>query len=135
MTTPTKTQNLQIMKFLLQILQFLYCFYMLSFILPLFYPSSKINDFAIGTVLWKQGHVGVYIGNGECVEAKGINYGTIKSNVKDTKWKYGLTFDDMSYSYEKTIAGTSKQKNPYVKPVVTLRGGNSSECVKWLQFP
>lgn len=97
-------------------------------------PISQINDFAIGTVLWKQGHVGVYIGNGECVEAKGINYGTIKSNVKDTNWQYGLTFDDMSYSYEKTIVGTSKQKNPYVEPVVTLRVGNSSECVKWLQF-
>ena len=42
-------------------------------------PIAKIKDFAVGTVLWKQGHVGVYIGieNGVpmCVEEKAIDYG------------------------------------------------------------
>lgn len=45
-------------------------------------PISQVNDFARGTVLWKQGHAGVYIGDGMCVEAKGIRYGTVKTPVK-----------------------------------------------------
>ena len=57
---------------------------------------ENIKDFAIGTILWKSGHVGVYIGleNGipMCVEAKGIAYGTVKTKVSNNQWKYGLTF-------------------------------------------
>ena len=52
-------------------------------------PIAKINDFAPGVVLWKSGHVGVYIGkvNGVpmCIEAKGINYGTVMTKVSATK--------------------------------------------------
>ena len=35
-------------------------------------PISKWQQFAVGTVVWKSGHVGVYLGNGKVVEAKGI---------------------------------------------------------------
>lgn len=97
-------------------------------------PISEIKDFAVGTVLWKKGHVGVYIGNGLCVEAKGIDYGTIKSKVSDTDWKYGLTFSDMTYEYDKKVEGTSKGKNPYIKPILTLRKGSKGTGVKWLQW-
>ena len=37
-------------------------------------PMSRVNDFAVGTVLWKKGHVGVYLGDGLVAEAKGIDY-------------------------------------------------------------
>ena len=60
-------------------------------------PISKLSTFPIGTVLWKSGHVGVYIGGGYCVEAKGIDYGTIKSKVSATKWEHGLLFSDIQY--------------------------------------
>ena len=30
-----------------------------------------------GDILWKPGHVGIYIGNGRCVEAKGVHYGIV----------------------------------------------------------
>ena len=48
---------------------------------------NKIDETMIGWAVWKSGHIGVYIGSGQVVEAKGINYGTIISNVKDTAWK------------------------------------------------
>lgn len=95
---------------------------------------STIRDWAVGVVLWKKGHVGVYIGNGYCVEAKGINYGTIKSRVSDTNWSCGLTFDDLSYAYDTKIEAEGKQSNPYPVPTVTLRKGAKSDAVKWLQF-
>lgn len=101
-------------------------------------PISQINHFAIGTVLWKSGHVGVYIGmeDGEhmCIEAKGIDYGTVKTKVSATKWQYGLTFDDISYDYDVPILGKDQYKNPYPTPVASLKKGMKSEYVKWLQF-
>lgn len=101
-------------------------------------PISEIKKFAIGTVLWKEGHVGVYTGmeNGipMCVEAKGIDYGCIKSKVSSTNWKYGLTFDYISYEYTTKVSGTSKSKNPYTTPTTNVKYGNKGESVKWLQF-
>jgi len=106
-------------------------------------PIANIKDFAIGTVLWKSGHVGVYVGmeNGVpmCVEAKGINYGTIKSKVSDTKWQYGLTFSWISYVYDVSVAGTWKGTNPYREPAelleyVSAKRNVINEDVKWLQW-
>lgn len=109
-------------------------------------PISKVNDFAIGTVLWKSGHVGVYIGDGYVVEAKGINYGVIKSKVASTKWVYGLTFSDISYDYNVKVPGTWRGSNPYSVPgtLVTSKVNAKSrgtrnyisegEQVKWVQF-
>ena len=88
-------------------------------------PIARIEDFAIGTILWKKGHVGVYIGiQGAvpmCVEAKGIDYGCIKSKVSDTKWINGLTFPWLTYKYQNKIAGTWKGKNPYEEPMATIK--------------
>ena len=109
-------------------------------------PISHLDEFAVGTVLWKSGHVGVYIGGGYCVEEKGINYGCVKTKVSSTPWKYGLTFSDMSYDYDVHVTGTSKTVNPYQEPtkIVTSKAqakacGVSSyiyqgEGVKWIQW-
>lgn len=113
-------------------------------------PIAKINDFAVGTVLWKSGHVGVYIGkvNGVpmCIEAKGINYGTVQTKVSSTKWVYGLTFKDMTYTYETKVPGTRKGTNPYTEPTMTVTSKaqarkknikvflSTGEGVKWVQW-
>lgn len=42
-----------------------------------------------GLAVWKDGHIGVYIGNGEVIEARGFNYGVQKYKLSDrpyTKW-------------------------------------------------
>ena len=96
----------------------------------------KINtwkDWAVGVIVWKQGHVGVYIGDGKVIEAKGIDYGVIESKITDTPWKYGLTFDWFSYEYEKKVSGTKKSKSPYDEPSSNLKKGCTGEGVKWLQ--
>ena len=51
-----------------------------------------------GWALWKPGHIGVFIGNGWCIEAKGINYGTIKTKVSATAWQKVLKLCDIDYS-------------------------------------
>lgn len=95
---------------------------------------SQINAFPIGTVLWKEGHVGVYIGDGYCVEEKGIDYGCVKTKVSATKWKYGLLFDDLDYNFE--LKSTSKKPNPYNEPkgLVSRKSNSSKADVKWVQI-
>jgi hypothetical protein len=106
-------------------------------------PIKEIGNFAKGVVLWKSGHVGIYIGteNGipQCVEARGIRFGTIQSPAAETKWVYGLTFQDMVYDYSISVAGTSKAQNPYEEPMELLKYKKSQvtnvrDSVKWLQW-
>lgn len=47
----------------------------------------------------KTGHVGVYIGNGKVVEAKGYTSGIIKSNLSDTAWVDWVLFPSSMLSY------------------------------------
>ena len=49
-------------------------------------PISTIPDVP-GLVVWKDGHIGVYVGGGYTVEMKGFNYDCKKKKVKDGPWK------------------------------------------------
>ena len=40
-----------------------------------------------GTLLFMPGHVGVYIGNGQAIQARGHKYGVVQTNVKGRGWK------------------------------------------------
>lgn len=114
--------------------------------------------FPAGTVLWKPGHVGVYLGKRDgayrCVEAKGINYGTIYSNVSDNDWKCGLLFPRVNYDVESHIIDnmaekfsiTRKGENPYLRPCAWIMQPEEAakhpetkkitygEGVRWLQW-
>lgn len=41
----------------------------------------------VGLALWKEGHIGVYIGNGYAIEAMGTKYGVVKTEVAGRGWK------------------------------------------------
>lgn len=40
-----------------------------------------------GTLLWQPGHVGVYIGNGRVIEARGTVYGVVETPLNGRGWK------------------------------------------------
>lgn len=40
-----------------------------------------------GLIVWSSGHVGVYIGNGDVIEARGFNYGVVKTRLDQRGWK------------------------------------------------
>lgn len=43
----------------------------------------------VGLLVWRKGHIGVYIGNGYVIEARGHSYGVVKTRLKDrnfTNW-------------------------------------------------
>ena len=100
-------------------------------------PIADWRKFAEGTVLWKNGHVGVYVGDGKVVEARGIDYGTIVSNIPAVNWKYGLTFKWMTYNYTEAVDSnviTYKKANPYTEPQTNIKKGMKGEGVRWVQY-
>jgi hypothetical protein len=40
-----------------------------------------------GLLVWSQGHIGVYIGNGKVIEARGFNYGVVETELDKRGWK------------------------------------------------
>ena len=102
-------------------------------------PISKYKDFANGTTVWRSGHVGVFFeldGKYYVSEAKGIDYGTVISEFVQSKWSCGLTFKELTYSYEKNLSGEASWKgtNPYTEPTRIIKRYCKGEDVKWVQW-
>lgn len=58
---------------------------------------NNISGAVAGCALWQQGHIGIYIGNGECIEARGSAYGTVKTKVANRKFTHILWLCDIDY--------------------------------------
>ena len=50
-----------------------------------------------GLAVWHEGHIGVYIGNGEVVEAMGTRYGVVKTKLEGARWTHWLKIPYISY--------------------------------------
>lgn len=63
-----------------------------------------------GILVWKSGHIGVYIGNGQVIESKGTKYGVVQTPLKGlsaTKWTHWCLCPYIEYtdakSYHKAV--------------------------------
>lgn len=73
-----------------------------------------------------RGHVGLYIGNNEVIEAATTQYGVIKNSISDPKWKWWGELKGVSYSDSYEV----------VEPITdfpTVRKGSRGEAVMLLQ--
>lgn len=73
-----------------------------------------------GTLVFMDKHVGVYIGNGEVIEARGHAYGVVKTKLKDRPWKnWGycpyITYEVKKAEPKPTKAPTADSKSYYKK--------------------
>ena len=50
-----------------------------------------------GLAVWCDGHIGVYIGNGEVIEAMGTKYGVVKTKLADRNWTHWLKIEYINY--------------------------------------
>lgn len=50
-----------------------------------------------GLGLWKDGHIGVYIGNGYAIEAMGTRYGVVKTQVSKRHWTHWCKLPHITY--------------------------------------
>lgn len=49
-------------------------------------PISSIPEIP-GLAVWKNNHIGIYIGNGKVIEAKGFDYGVVESDLAGSAFK------------------------------------------------
>lgn len=59
-------------------------------------PINTMPDIP-GICVRYQGHIGVYIGNGEVIEARGTKYGVVKTKLKDRPWTHWLKYPGIEY--------------------------------------
>ena len=59
-------------------------------------PISTMPDIP-GLAVWHEGHIGVYIGGGQVVEAMGTRYGVIKTELADRGWTHWLKVPYINY--------------------------------------
>jgi hypothetical protein len=50
-----------------------------------------------GLAVWHSGHIGVYIGNGEVIEAMGTSYGVVKTQLSERSWTAWLEIPYINY--------------------------------------
>lgn len=59
-------------------------------------PISTMPDIP-GLAVWHEGHIGVYIGNGQVVEAMGTRYGVVKTELAGRGWTHWLKVPYIRY--------------------------------------
>ena len=50
-----------------------------------------------GLAVWHDGHIGVYIGGGQVVEAMGTKYGVVKTELAGRGWTHWLKIPYINY--------------------------------------
>jgi len=60
-------------------------------------PISTINNAPLGAAVWRQGHIGIYIGNGEYIAADGSAYGVRKNKLSKADFTHWFEIVDIEY--------------------------------------
>jgi len=50
------------------------------------WPINKMPD-EPGLVVWMNGHIGIYVGGGDVIEARGYRYGVVRTKLSARNWK------------------------------------------------
>lgn len=77
-----------------------------------------------GLVVWTNGHIGVYVGSGKVIEARGYKYGVVMTEISGRKWKKWGRLPESMLDYE----GGGEEK-----PTPTLKKGMIGDAVERLQ--
>ncbi len=87
-----------------------------------------------GVLVFYDGHVGVYVGNGKVVEAKGHAYGVVTTDLKKRPWKWWGKHPAIAYTdTEKTKISTEPLKQVTVSLPQLHKGVKSLSAVWTLQ--
>lgn len=61
------------------------------------HPISTIEDAPKGAAVWRNGHIGIYVGNGDYIAADGSAYGVRKNNLSNAKFTHWFEISDIEY--------------------------------------
>ena len=84
-----------------------------------------------GACVFYDGHVGVYIGNGEVIEARGHKYGVVKTKLSQRSWKWWGLHPLIEYNEAKEEP--EKMKTVAIEMPVLRKGMKNIEAIKTLQ--
>lgn len=76
-----------------------------------------------------RGHIGLYIGGGEVIEAKGTQYGVVKSKVTKSRWTWWGELSAVDYAENPNIPSNPEGE----KEMKTIRRGDKGAEVKEAQ--
>lgn len=79
-----------------------------------------------GTLVFMTGHVGIYIGNGQVVEAKGHKYGVVQTNLKDRPWSRWGKLNWITYEEVRNMTEEEAKK------IVQEKTGFDDNTMFWL---
>jgi hypothetical protein len=76
----------------------------------------------VGMLVWKNNHIGVYIGNGKVVEAKGHKWGVVETKLSDGGWTNWCECPYINY-----VSNSIKDKNS------NISSNNSKTNIKYFK--
>jgi len=76
-----------------------------------------------GLVVWMNGHIGVYVGGGDVIEARGFRYGVVRTRLTGRAWKKAGRLPGTMLCYDGST----------VSPTPLLRKGSQGEAVERMQ--
>ena len=88
--------------------------------------SLPIRDLP-GLCLWKEGHIGVYIGNGQVIESHGTKFGVIQTPLKgngSSPWTHWLKCPFITYEEEIPV------KETYIEIINNVSNGSADRWIK-----
>lgn len=73
----------------------------------IYYDASERGEISTipeipGLAVWQEGHIGIYIGNGEVIEAMGTQYGVVKTQLADGNWTHWMKIPYITYVEQET---------------------------------
>ena len=84
------------------------------------HPISTVSKAPVGALVWQQGHIGIYVGNGEYVAADGSAYGVRRNKLSKAKFTHWFLCTDIAYINIKEE-----------KRTVEKRYNTVNECPEW----
>lgn len=61
------------------------------------HPISTIANAPLGALVWRSGHIGVYVGNGEYIAADGSAYGVRRNKLSNANFTHWFLCVDIAY--------------------------------------
>lgn len=85
-----------------------------------------------GLIVWKKGHIGIYLGNGKVIESRGVDYGVVITDLKARPWTKWGKLPEVEYTDSVPVPAPDKyyfilKRNLYWN---TKRYGKKTENMK-----
>lgn len=86
-----------------------------------------------GVCVFYNNHVGVYIGGGEVIEARGHAYGVVKTKLSERPWKWWGYHPLIQYLEPEEIPATKEVDTVTIELPILKKGMKNIEAIKTLQ--